>query len=80
MLILSRKSGEEIHIGSGIRVSVLGINGSRVRLGLSAPPEVSIRRAELRHAPGASAQRPADDSPRDAERPEAVCGDSDGVS
>lgn len=73
MLVLSRKSGEEICIGSGIKIAVLGIKGGRVSLGLSAPREVSIQRAELRPLTGgASAKRPMDDSAGDAERPRTV--------
>jgi carbon storage regulator len=68
MLVLSRKSGEAICIGSGIKVSVLGIQGGRVRLGLSAPAEVPIHRAEIRRQiHGASTERPTDDSSGDAE-------------
>jgi carbon storage regulator CsrA len=47
MLVVSRKVNEEIIIGGDIRVTVIRVEGSRVRLGISAPREVSIRRAEL---------------------------------
>lgn len=47
MLVLSRKSGEEVLIGRDVQVKVVAIRGSRVRLGVSAPEEVEIRRAEL---------------------------------
>ncbi len=47
MLVLSRKSGETIVIGDDIRITVLEIRGNSVKLGLSAPAEVSIRREEL---------------------------------
>lgn len=47
MLVLSRKTAEELHIGSQIVLTVLGIKGNRVQLGVSAPREFSIRRAEL---------------------------------
>ena len=47
MLVLTRKTGEEIHIGEGIVVTVLAQEGGRVRLGITAPAEVPIRRAEL---------------------------------
>jgi carbon storage regulator len=68
MLVLSRKSGEEIFLGSGIKVEVLSIKGGRVSLGLSAPPEVSIKRAELLRQIGDEAtERPANDSPASAE-------------
>ncbi len=48
MLILSRKVGEQIVIGDGIRVVVSRVSGERVTLGLEAPPEVRILRGELR--------------------------------
>jgi carbon storage regulator len=68
MLVLSRKSGEAICIGSGITVSVLGIKGGRVRLGLSAPPKIPIHRAEIRHGiNAASAKGPTHESPDRAE-------------
>jgi len=47
MLVLSRKPGEEIIIGDDIRLIVLGVRGNQVRLGLSAPSDISIRREEL---------------------------------
>lgn len=48
MLVLSRKPGEKIILDSGIVVEVLEVRGRRVRLGISAPPDVLIERAELR--------------------------------
>lgn len=47
MLILQRKAGESLVIGEEITVSVISIEGGRVRLAISAPPEVSILRSEL---------------------------------
>ena len=47
MLVLSRKLGETIVIGNGITVTVVEVKGERVRLGFTAPPEVSIHREEL---------------------------------
>ena len=47
MLVLSRKSNEEIVIGSNIRVKVLEIKGNRVRLGICAPDQVPVMREEL---------------------------------
>ena len=47
MLILQRRIGESLVIGEDIRVSVVSIEGGRVRLAISAPPEVSILRSEL---------------------------------
>lgn len=47
MLVVSRKSSESIHIGKRIIVTVLGIFGNKVRLGIDAPREVVVLRAEL---------------------------------
>jgi carbon storage regulator len=47
MLVLSRRVGEEIVIGSNIRVTVQGIKGQRVRVGITAPPSVPVFRLEL---------------------------------
>ena len=47
VLVLNRKHGEEIVIGSDVRVTVLAVHGNRVKLGISAPEKVFIRRAEL---------------------------------
>ncbi len=47
MLVLGRRKGEKIVIGEGIVVTVVTIQGERVRLGIEAPPEVSIRREEI---------------------------------
>ena len=47
MLVLQRKLDETIVIGECVKVTVLEVCGGRVRLGIEAPPEVPIRRAEL---------------------------------
>ena len=47
MLVLGRKQMESIHIGQNITVTVLSVRGRTVRLGIDAPPEVSILRSEL---------------------------------
>lgn len=47
MLILTRKLGESITIGDSIRVSVLGIRGRQVRLGIEAPSDVVVHREEI---------------------------------
>lgn len=47
MLILTRKLGESITIGDEIRVSVLGIRGRQVRLGIEAPAKVVVHREEI---------------------------------
>lgn len=47
MLVLSRKANEEIVIGKNVSIKVVGIFGNKVRLGISAPQSVAIRRGEL---------------------------------
>jgi len=47
MLILTRREGEEIVINNNIILKVLSIDGARVKLGIEAPRDVPIRRAEL---------------------------------
>jgi carbon storage regulator CsrA len=47
MLVLSRKPGEKVVIGNGIAVTIVEVKGNRVRVGIDAPDEVRILRAEL---------------------------------
>ena len=48
MLVLTRKEGERIQIGDNICITVVRIVGGGVRLGVEAPPEVSVLRSELK--------------------------------
>ena len=47
MLVLTRQVGEEIVIDGVIRVTVVAIKGGKVRLGISAPPSVTVDRKEV---------------------------------
>ena len=47
MLILTRKLGESITIGDDIKVSILGVRGRQVRLGIEAPSNVVVHREEI---------------------------------
>jgi carbon storage regulator len=47
MLVLTRKTGETVHIGAAITLTVLEVNGHRIRIGIDAPREVPIWRDEL---------------------------------
>jgi carbon storage regulator len=47
MLVLSRKTGESIVIGSGIVVTVVRVDGETVRVGISAPKDVPVHRLEV---------------------------------
>jgi carbon storage regulator len=50
MLVLTRKLGEVIRIGTGVTVRILEVKGNQVRLGLEAPPDVKIFREEIYRA------------------------------
>ena len=47
MLVLSRKPGEKVVIDGGITITVVEVNGGRVRIGIDAPADVEILRSEL---------------------------------
>jgi carbon storage regulator len=47
MLVLTRKVGEDIIIGDNIRVTVTAIKGDKVRIGIDAPPAVTVDRQEV---------------------------------
>ena len=47
MLVLTRRVGETLVINGGIRVTVLAVNGGKVRLGFEAPPSVTVLRGEV---------------------------------
>lgn len=47
MLILTRKPGETLMIGDNVTVTVLGVSGTQVRIGIEAPKTVSVHREEV---------------------------------
>ncbi len=47
MLILTRRVGEKLVIADNIEVTVLGVKGSQVRIGINAPKEISVNREEI---------------------------------
>jgi carbon storage regulator len=47
MLILTRRVGETVMIGNEVTVTVLGVKGNQVRLGINAPKDVAVHREEI---------------------------------
>lgn len=47
MLILTRRTGETLMIGDNVTVTVLGVNGRQVRLGIEAPKSTEVHRQEI---------------------------------
>jgi carbon storage regulator len=59
MLVVSRKTNEEIVIEGGIRIKILEIQGTRVRVGVQAPRSVQVDRHEVHQARAEFAAKPA---------------------
>jgi len=70
MLILSRRTDESIVIGDEVTITILSVKGKQVRIGINAPPNVSVHREEIY-------QRIRDDEPV-AESESASGGDDNG--
>ena len=47
MLILTRQAGETVMIGSDVTITVLGVKGNQVRIGINAPKDVAVHREEI---------------------------------
>jgi carbon storage regulator len=60
MLVLSRKRGESVLINGDVKLTIVKVSGNRVRLGIEAPPDVTVARSELMRLPGASVTEPED--------------------
>jgi carbon storage regulator len=68
MLILTRRVGEAVMIGSDVTVTVLGVKGNQVRIGVNAPKHVAVHREEIFER----IQREHGGAPAEGCRPEAA--------
>lgn len=69
MLVLSRKPGEKIFIGNDITLTIVKIDGNKVRLGLEAPQEVLILREEIAKKNQDQAAEAAEPAPEPSPEP-----------
>ena len=73
MLILTRRVGETMMIGDEVTVTILGVKGNQVRVGINAPKDVAVHREEIyqrikrEHATGGA--EPGPDAPDDGGHP-----------
>ena len=61
MLILTRRVGESVVIGEDVTVTVLGVKGNQVRIGINAPKTVAVHREEIFERIKSGTGRPAGD-------------------
>jgi carbon storage regulator len=64
MLILTRRVGESVMIGNDVTVTVLGVKGNQVRIGISAPKSVAVHREEIYERIKREQQGEAHDEPK----------------
>ena len=67
MLILTRRAGETVMIGGDVTITVLGVKGNQVRIGINAPKDIAVHREEIyeriqSEQAGNSAAAPVDDN------------------
>jgi carbon storage regulator len=63
MLILTRRVGETLMIGDAVSVTVLGVKGNQVRIGINAPKDVAVHREEIFQRIKREHQAPGEETP-----------------
>ena len=63
MLILTRRVGETLMIGDDVTVTVLGVKGNQVRIGITAPKDVGVHREEIYQKIGKEGAPPTEQDP-----------------
>ena len=67
MLILTRRVGETVMIGNDVTVTILGVKGNQVRVGINAPKNVAVHREEIYDRIKRELQGESHDESRDSE-------------
>ena len=49
MLVLTRKLGETIMVGDDVKVTIIGVQGNQIKLGITAPKTIAVHREEVYH-------------------------------
>ncbi len=57
MLVLTRRLGEQIVIDGTVRVTIVALRGDRVRIGVTAPPRITVNRQEVQDRPARGGRR-----------------------
>lgn len=65
MLILTRRVGETLMIGDSVTVTILGVKGNQVRVGITAPKDVAVHREEIFQRIGKESAPGADNPPEE---------------
>ncbi len=65
MLILTRRVGETLMIGDSVTVTILGVKGNQVRVGITAPKDVAVHREEIFQRIGREAAAPGQEQATD---------------
>ncbi len=72
MLILTRRVGETVMIGNEVTVTVLGVKGNQVRIGVNAPKDVSVHREEIYERIKREEEQGGSAPPRDAKQADPI--------